>query len=105
MNVIKYTNARNKFIGDYLAAADNKFKKMPKTYAVMKFDTNDGNLLFSISKNIEIIGLMNTFYGNKSWIVINHGNDKKFDEKIEAIREKYDKRGCKVSITYVKGNK
>lgn len=105
MDILTYSNARNKFISDYIGAADNKFKKMPKSYAVLKFDTNDGNLLFSISKNIEIIGLMNTFYGNKSWIVINHGNDKKFDDKIETIRQKYENKGCKVIVTYVKGNK
>lgn len=104
MDIQRYNIARNKFISDYLEAADGK-KKMNKTYAVLKFDTSDGNLLYSISKNIEIIGLMNTFYGNKSWIVINHGNDKRFDEKIETIRDKYEKKGCKVSVMYVKGNK
>lgn len=104
MDIQKYISARNKFISDYLTAADNN-QKMKKTYAILKFDTSDGNLLYSISKNIEIIGLMNTFYGNKSWIVINHGNDKKFDEKIDTIKTKYENKGCKVTVTYVKGNK
>jgi hypothetical protein len=102
MKVEKYLNARNKFMSDYLEAGKS-LKKMPKEYALIKFITNDGDMLFSASKRIEIIGLMNTFFGNKTWIVINHQNDKKFHDKIDEIVKLYEGRGCKVSVTLVSG--
>ena len=97
---MNYSHLLEAYIESYIKAAETK-QKMQRTYAIVHFDCDDGNLLYGIPKTVKFCD--GAYLGNKTWAFINSGGiqDETFEQMIKDYVKKFEENGHKVNITTV----